>query len=79
MSKAATKEFTIGDTKYTPRAATYNGIKGRIWTKRTLIDGAWVHEGKKHVRSAAWEVEVTAAFDANEADHDAVDAYWAGQ
>lgn len=78
---AATQEFIIGSysgegsQKFTPRAATYNGIKGRIWTKRILQNGAWVHQGKKHVRSAAEEVEVTAAFD-NEIDHNAVDAYW---
>ena len=70
MNKPATKEFTIGlpsvdgCQKYTPRAATVNGIKGRIWVKRILTDGAWVHQGSQHVRSAAHEVEVTAAFDA---------------
>lgn len=64
MSKAATKEFTIGlSQKYTPRAATVNGVAGRIWVKRVLENGAWVHQGSQHVRSAAQEVEVTAAFE----------------
>lgn len=69
MEKAATKEFTIGLTcadgcqKFTPRTATVNGVKGRIWTKRILQSGAWVHQGRSHVRAAATEVEVTAAFD----------------
>lgn len=70
MAKAATQEFIIGlhnvegTQKFTPSAATVNGVKGRIWTKRILQNGAWVHQGKQHVRSAAEEVEVTAAFDA---------------
>lgn len=69
MEKAATKEFIVGLSnvegaqKFTPRAVTVNGIKGRIWTKRILENGAWVHQGAQHVRSAAHEVEVTAAFD----------------
>ena len=69
MNKPATQEFTIGlhnvngCQKYTPSAATVNGVKGRIWVKKTLIDGSWVHQGQQHVRSAAHEVEVTAAFD----------------
>ena len=69
MTKAATKEFTIGLSnvegcqKYTPRAATVNGVAGRIWVKRVLENGAWIHQGSQHVRSAAQEVEVTAAFD----------------
>jgi len=81
MTKSATQEFTIGLTnvegcqKYTPRAATVNGIKGRIWTKRIHENGAWVHQGQQHVRSAASETEVTAAF-ASEVDHAAADAYW---
>ena len=68
MIKSATKEFLIGLSgydgaqKFTPRAATVNGVKGRIWTKRVHTDGAWLHEGKQHVRSAACETEVTAAF-----------------
>ena len=75
MNKAATKEFTVGSEKYTPRAATYNGIKGRIWTKRVLENGAWLHKGKQHVRSAAEEIEVIAAF-VPAVDHDAVESYW---
>ena len=81
MAKAATKEFIIGlvsiegAQKFTPRAATVNGIKGRIWTKRTLENGAWIHQGKQHVRSAAEEAEVTAAFDCEITHHDA-DAFW---
>ena len=69
MEKAATQEFTIGlhnvegCQKFTPQVATVNGVKGRIWTKRILENGAWIHQGKQHVRSAAHEVEVTAAFD----------------
>lgn len=69
MTKAATKEFTLGLSnvegaqKFTPSTATFNGVKGRIWTKRTLENGAWVHQGKQHVRSAAHEAEVTAAFE----------------
>lgn len=66
---AANKEFVVGlsnvegSQKFTPQAATVNGVKGRIWTKRVLQNGAWLHQGKAHVRSAAEEVEVTAAFD----------------
>ena len=69
MTKSATKEFTIGLSnvdecqKYTPRAATVNGVSGRIWVKRIFKDGAWINQGSQHVRSAAQEVEVTAAFD----------------
>ena len=74
--KAATKEFFIGSQKFTPRAATVNGLKGRIWVKRILQDGGWVHAGSAHLRSSAHEVEVTAAFDLNEVDRDAVMAYW---
>ena len=77
--KAATKEFVIGSKKFTPRTATVNGVKGRIWVKRILHDGGWVHAGSAHVRSAAQEVEVTAAFESNEVDHDAADAYWDSQ
>ena len=78
----ASKEFTIGLSnvegcqKYTPRTATFNGIKGRIWTKRKFTNGAWLHEGKQHVRNVANETEVTAAFDGGFADHDIVDGYW---
>jgi hypothetical protein len=60
--KTATKEFTVGYTKYTPRHATVNGVAGRIWVKREHVDGAWVHQGANFVRRAAVEVEVTAAF-----------------
>ena len=60
--KAATKEFTVAWEKYTPRAATYNGIKGRFWTKRILENGAWLHHGKRHVRGGAEEIEVMCAF-----------------
>ena len=79
---AQTKEFIVGlsgvegSEKYTPRAATVNGIAGRIWVKRILKDGAWIHQGTQHVRNAANEAEVTAAFVENEIDHDSVDAYW---
>ena len=75
MANAATKEFTTGLTKYTPRAATVNGIKGCIWVKRVLRDGAWVHDGSQHVRSGAQEVEVTAAFD-TDFDANAAQEYW---
>lgn len=81
MTTAATTEFVIGShsadgsTKYTPRAMTYNGAKGYLWTKRTLENGAWVHQGKNHVRSGASENEVMCAFESNEIDHDAVDSY----
>ena len=84
MTHAATKQFSLGLTnvegceKYTPRAVTYNGVKGRIWTKRILENGAWVHQGKQFVRSDAEKVEVMVAFDSNKIDHDAVDAYWNG-
>ena len=71
--KAAKAEFTVAWEKYTPRAATYNGIKGRIWTKRIFIDGAWVHQGKQHVRNAAEEVEVMCSF-VPAVDHD--NNYW---
>ena len=77
--RAATKEFVTGSQKFTPRTATVNGVKGRIWVKRILQDGGWVPAGSAHVRSAAQEVEVTAAFESNEVDHDAVDAYWDSQ
>ena len=82
MSSTATKEFIIGIAnvegcqKYTPRAATYNGVEGRIWTKRILENGSWVHQGKQFARSSAADVEVMAAFDSQEVDHDSVDAYW---
>ena len=65
---AANKEFGIGlsnaegSQKYTPSAATVNGIKGRIWTKRTLQDGCWIYQGQVHVPSNAAEAQVTAAF-----------------
>ena len=68
MEAAAKKEFILGlsnaegSQKYTPRAATVNGVKGRIWTKRVLEDGNWIHAGKVHVRNAAHECEVTASF-----------------
>ena len=76
----ATKEFTIGLSniegcqKYTPRTATVNGVKGRIWTKRTLTNGAWLYQGQQHARKAACETEVTADF--WPVDHDAQVAYW---
>ena len=63
-----------GTQKFTPTSATVNGVKGRIWIKRRLTDGAWLHEGKQHVRKAACEVEVAAAF--LPADHDAAVTYW---
>lgn len=69
MIKPASKEFLIGlggvegTEKFTPRAMTLNGVRGRHWTRRKLIDGAWVHQGKQFVRRGAAEVEVTAAFD----------------
>ena len=79
------KEFFIGlhnaegATKYTPKAMTYNGTKGYLWTKRTLTNGAWVHQGKNHVRADASEDEVMCAFMSNDVDHDAVDSYWDAQ
>lgn len=77
MTTSATKEFTVGTEKYTPRRATVNGIAGRIWTMRKLHNGAWVHQAKKHVRTAAGETEVMASFvEDNEIDHDSVDEFW---
>jgi hypothetical protein len=54
-----------GCKKYTPKTATVNGKKGRIWTRRQLIDGAWVHQGQVFVRAAAPEHEVAALVDMN--------------
>ena len=82
MAAAQTKEFSVGlsgqdaTVKYTPRPATYNGVKGRIWVRRILKDGAWLHSGSMHIRSAATDTEVMAAFDSQEVDHEATDAYW---
>ena len=61
--KAASKSFIRGYTKYTSRIADYNGAAGRIWVKRTWVNGAWVHQGCNFVRKLADEVEVEAAFD----------------
>ena len=66
---AQTKEFVIGLTnqegskKYTPSTATVNGQKGRIWVRRQLIDGAWIHQGSAFVRASAAEIEVHAEVD----------------
>lgn len=60
--KSATKEFIVGYTKYTPRTATVNGVAGRIWIKRKLIDNAWVHQGSTFVRKASAEIDVEASF-----------------
>lgn len=73
--KAATKEFTVGNSKYTPRTATVNCNKGRIWTERKLINNAWLHNGEIHMHSKASEDEISGAF-MPEVDHDAVDDYW---
>jgi hypothetical protein len=67
--KSATKEFTVGYTKYTPRPATVNGVAGRIWVKRQHIDGAWVHQGSNFVRKAAAEIEVEASFVSEDIDY----------
>ncbi len=68
--KSATKEFTVGYTKYTPKTATVNGVDGRIWIKRKHVDGAWVHQGMNFVRKAAAEIEVEASFVSDEIDHE---------
>ena len=60
--KTANKEFEVGFSRYTPRAATVNGVAGRIWVKRQHIDGAWVHQGSTFARKAAPEIEVEASF-----------------
>lgn len=71
MSKAQ-NEFQVGVTsneggcvKYTSTAMTYNGKKGRLWTKWIQQSGGgWANVGKNHVRSGASEEEVMIAFDA---------------
>lgn len=69
MEKAATKEFIIGlsnvegSRKFSPQVATVNGVKGRIWTKRILLDNNWVNQGQQFVRNGAYEVEIDASFD----------------
>lgn len=66
---AQTKEFVIGSEntegaqKFTPQSVTLNSVKGRIWTKRILRDGAWLHDGKAFAKAAADQAEITAAFD----------------
>lgn len=75
MEKAATQAFIVGSEKYTPQSMTFNSIKGKLWTKRVLKDGGWIHQGKQHVRNGAPEIEVMSAF-VPEVDLDAVDAYW---
>ena len=73
MSKSAKAEFIVGiqnigihkidgAEKFIPQVATVNGVKGRIWTKRLFENGVWFFQGKRHVRSAASEIEVRAAF-----------------
>lgn len=70
MTKVA-NEFQVGVTgnvggcvKFTSKAMTYNGKKGRIWTKWIQQEGgAWLHDGNNHVRTDAAEEEVMAAFD----------------
>ena len=70
MTKAQ-NEFLVGVTgnvggcvKYTSKAMTYNGTKGRLWTKWVQQEGgAWAHIGKNHVRLGASEEEVMITFD----------------
>ena len=73
---AATKEFQVASAKYTPRKAVYNGVDGRLWTKRELVDGAWVLNGERHVRKEASETEVECAFESGETDHVGAERYW---
>lgn len=69
--RTAQKEFLVGVSgnvggcvKYTSKALTYNGLKGRLWTKWIQQEGgAWVNTGKNHVRSGASEEEVMITFD----------------
>ena len=58
----AKQEFIVGNEKYTPQAATHNNVKGFIWTKRILEDGAWLHDGVQHVGNRASESTVIASF-----------------
>jgi hypothetical protein len=53
----------VGSTKYTSEPMKYNGVQGRMWTKRVQVEGGLQHVGKQFVRDGAEEVEVTAAFD----------------
>ena len=56
-------EFIVDDKKYTPRTAIVNGKVSRIWTRRRLISGGWVHEGVAFVRASASKAEVLATVD----------------
>ena len=73
---AQTTEFTIGfsgvdgSRKYTPKSATVNNRKGRIWTRSIFNSGAWVHDGKVFVRAAAEDIEVLSRVDENLSEND---------
>ena len=40
-------------TEFTFTYATVNGIDGRIWTRRDLINGAWVFQGRQFLPNGA--------------------------
>jgi hypothetical protein len=50
-------------TEITFTYASVNGVDGRIWTQRALVNGAWVHQGRRFLPNGATIDEVVMAFD----------------
>lgn len=60
----ATKTFTFGDRKFVAsERVRVNGVDGIIWIERRLVDGGWVHWGRRHTPLRASRREVVERFD----------------
>lgn len=60
----ATNQFTLKRDRYIPRhMSTANGVHGRIWEHRRLIDSAWVYYGAAHLPHTATRKQIADHFD----------------